>query len=194
MLRLSLLAQSAGSCCDLHHTTARCPFAPLPTSDCLSSLMAGELGLSAKDHAPRLCPLAALPQHQTTMRRRGIGPNISKRFVACLLQDAVRTCAERLEPPALGFFTPAVNAAFWDALLSSIRWRRTLTVDVTLPARKPSRYLFGRNWTANDLNGGSQQTLPNSGLFFEQDQGTSFPHQSELAILQTDGRQALIKY
>jgi len=36
--------------------------------------------------------------------------------------------------------------------------------------------------------------LPNSGLFFEQDLGTSFPHQSELAILQADGRQALIKY
>jgi hypothetical protein len=45
------------------------------------------------------------------MRRRGIGPNISKQFVACLLQDAVHTCAERLEPPALGFFTLAVNAA-----------------------------------------------------------------------------------
>jgi hypothetical protein len=32
-------------------------------------------------------------------------------------------------------------------------------------APKPSRYLFGRNWTANDLGGGSQQTLPNSGFF-----------------------------
>src|SRR4030095_6277532 len=47
-----------------------------------------------------------------------------------------------------------------------------------LPAPKPSRYLFGRNWTANDLGGGNQQTLPNSSLFFEQDLGTSFPHRS----------------
>jgi hypothetical protein len=107
----------------------------LPTSDCLSSLMAGELGLSAKDHAPRLCPLAALPQHQTTMRRRGIGPNISKRFEACLLQDAVRTCAERLEPPALGFFTLAVNAA---PKGRSIPCR---------PMRSASGMLCSRQWT-----------------------------------------------
>jgi hypothetical protein len=49
-------------------------------------------------------------------------------------------------------------------------------------------------WTANDLGGGSHRTLPNSGLLFEQDLGASFPHPSELAILQADGRQILIKY
>jgi hypothetical protein len=65
---------------------------------------------------------------------------------------------------------------------------------VTRSRSSSSRDLFGRNWTANDFGGGSQQTLPNSGLFFEQDLGASFPHQSELAILQADGRRVLIKY
>src|ERR1700730_10154042 len=60
--------------------------------------MAGQLWLAAKNHPPRLRPLAALPgscpdqfslklgeaakngQHQTTMRRRGVSPSVSERF------------------------------------------------------------------------------------------------------------------
>ena len=37
-------------------------FSCLPASNGFSSLMAGELGLTTKDHPPRLCPLAALPR------------------------------------------------------------------------------------------------------------------------------------
>jgi hypothetical protein len=65
---------------------------------------------------------------------------------------------------------------------------------VTRYAPAPHLAGIGRIWTANDLGGGSQQTLPNSGLFFGQDLGASFPHPSELAILKADGRRVLIKY